>query len=140
MSDWFTPRGYAGLLLTFDDAADDDVCQEEVSRPQRRTTVTEFCEVTAKIGFLGAKGRLGIPIPYVAPFLELGLGLSFGVLRTRTIVVDEETEGVAYHIPAAVGLMIGEHHEFEVALSFLYHPEQRQLGGAFAFGMMFAVR
>jgi len=57
---WVSPRLYGGLLLT---STDSSTCGGAAP-----------CDVGAKIGFLGAKGRLTFPIPYVAPFFELGVG------------------------------------------------------------------
>src|SRR5438128_2647440 len=57
---WFTPRLYAGLLLT----APESNCGAGVVP----------CDVSAKIFFAGAKLRLMAPIPYVGPFIELGFG------------------------------------------------------------------
>jgi hypothetical protein len=120
--EWATPRAYAGLLLT---GANGD-CQ------------LTPCDVSAKIGFLGVKGRLLAPIPYVAPFFELGFGASIGAMSTRAGgIVDIEQSGIMYHVPFALGLALGEHHEFELSLQYLFHPEQRQFGGALAIGFGF---
>jgi hypothetical protein len=120
--EWATPRAYAGLLLT---GANGDC------------PLTP-CDVSAKIGFLGVKGRLLAPIPYVAPFFELGFGASVGSMSTRAGgIVDIERSGVMYHVPFALGLALGEHHEFELSLQYLLHPEQRQFGGALAIGFGF---
>jgi len=125
-SSWVEPRGYAGLLLTF---PDDEAC----------LPTTAECEVTSKIGFLGAKGRFTIPIPYIAPFIELGVGLSLGVLKTKTESTDEYTAGAAVHIPFTLGLALGEHHEYEVEFLYLFHPNERQAGGGIGVGFMIGV-
>jgi hypothetical protein len=120
--EWATPRAYAGLLLT---GANGD-CQ------------LTPCDVSAKIGFLGVKGRLLAPIPYVAPFFELGFGASVGSMSTRAGgIVDIERSGIMYHVPITLGLALGEHHEFELSLQYLTHPEQRQVGAALAIGFGF---
>jgi hypothetical protein len=97
-------------------------------------------QVTSKIGFLGAKGRFTIPIPYIAPFIELGAGLSIGVLRTKTDSTDEHTVGPAVHIPLTLGLALGGHHEFELEFLYLFHPNERQVGGAIGIGFLIGVR
>lgn len=121
----FEPRAYAGLLLT---SPDKNGCFE-----------ADHCEVIAKIGFVGVKGRLIAPIPYIAPFLELGLGVSAGYLRTKLLTVDERTRGVSLHFPVTFGLALGEHHNFELAFLYLYHPSEKQVAGAVALGMTFAL-
>jgi hypothetical protein len=124
---WFSPRAYAGTLITF--SSPDGYCSDQ----------DIGCEVSAKIGFLGAKGRLTIPIPYIAPFLELGVGASIGSMRTRTPTTNEKLAGVTYHIPVAVGLSLGEDHNWDLMFSFLYHPSEKQVGGAIALGLSFQV-
>jgi hypothetical protein len=122
--EWATPRAYAGVLLT----GTSDDCE------------LTPCDVSAKIGFVGVKGRLLAPIPYVAPFFELGVGASLGSMSTRAGgLVDIEQSGVMYHIPFALGLALGEHRDFELSLQYLLHPEQRQFDGAAAIGMGFAL-
>lgn len=122
-SAWFEPRAYAGLLLTFPDEA-----------------ACPGCEVTSKVGFLGGKARVIILIPLIAPFIELGAGLSIGVLRTLTEFTDEYTAGPAVHIPFTLGLALGAHHEFELAFVYLVHPNEQQVGGGIGIGFTFAVR
>jgi hypothetical protein len=124
---WFSPRLYGGVLFTSTDPS---------------TCPTPGCDVSAKIGFLGIKGRLTIPIPYVAPFLELGLGMSVGTLTTRIYDTDVEFTGVTYHIPIAIGLSFGNMHNYivDLALSYLDHPAQSQINGAFALSLAFSLK
>jgi hypothetical protein len=124
---WFSPRAYAGVLLTNTDAGSCD---------------TPGCDVHASIGFLGAKGRLTIPIPYVAPYIEAGLGASVGNLTTRVYDIDVDFTGVTYHVPFAFGLSIGNMHDYFVDLgfSFLFHPAQSQANGALAFSLAFSLK
>lgn len=122
--EWATPRAYAGVLLT----GSNSDCQ------------LTPCDVSARIGFLGVKGRLLAPIPYVAPFIELGVGASLGSMSTRAGgIVDIERSGVMYHVPVTLGLAIGEHRDFELSFQYLFHPEQRQFGGAVAIGFGFPI-
>jgi hypothetical protein len=115
--EWLTPRAYAGAAFM----APRD-CEAGVSP----------CDVSTKIGFLGAKARLLAPFPYVAPFIELGLGGSLGSLSTRVgDTVDHHTNGVTYHVPVTIGLALGERRQFEIALSYLLHPAEEQYTGAF---------
>jgi hypothetical protein len=121
-----SPRLYAGALVTF---ADSNSC-----------VTPSMCDVHANIFFAGGKLRLMAPIPWVGPFFELGFGLSVGYLRTLDgLTVNEESRGVAYHIPFAIGLAIGPDHQYDIAFSYLFHPDQKQYGGAFAFGLGFAL-
>ncbi|HET7788890.1 MAG TPA: hypothetical protein VFL36_23140 [Myxococcales bacterium] len=111
LNDWFTPRAYSGLLLTSPQAD----CGAGVTP----------CDVSAKIVFAGGKFRLMAPIPYVGPFLELGLGSSLGRISTRSgRAVDVTYSGLTYHVPVTLGLALGRRHEFELAFQYLFHPDQ----------------
>jgi hypothetical protein len=124
---WFSPRLYGGVLFTSTDAS---------------TCPTPACDVSAKIGFLGVKGRLTIPIPYVAPFFELGIGMSVGTLTTRVYDTNVDFTGVTYHVPFAIGLSFGNKHDYVVDLAFSYleHPAQSQLNGAIALSLAFGLK
>jgi hypothetical protein len=120
--EWLTPRAYAGAVLTWP-VAD---CGYNP------------CDVSSKIGFVGVKGRLLAPIPYLAPFIELGVGASLGSLSTRVAtLVDVEESGLMYHIPFALGLVLGKSREVELSLAYLFHPAQEQYIGALALGFTF---
>ena len=121
----FSPRLYAGALVTF---------------PDDKSCGGDPCDVESKIVFAGAKARIMAPIPYVGPFFELGLGVSAGYLRTLArLDVDERTSGVAIHIPFAIGLALGRRHQYDLEFSYLFHVAERQTGGAVAFGLGFPV-
>ena len=120
---FFSPRLYGGILLTF---PDEESCGLETA-----------CDVQSKIGFAGGKLRLMAPIPYVGPFIELGLGVAVGYLRTLDVDVDERTSGVAVQIPIALGLALGDKHQFDVMFLFLGHPSEPQGSGALAVGLAF---
>ena len=120
---WFTPRLYAGTVLA------------PVASGSCGTGV-EPCDVSAKIFFFGGKFRLMAPIPYVGPFIELGIGGSVGRITTRSgQQVDATTQGLMYHVPAALGLAFGERHQVDVAVQALFHPEQKATCGGVALGV-----
>jgi hypothetical protein len=119
---WLFPEAYAGVLITSPDSSSCD----GIGSP---------CDVSAKIGFVGGKLRLLAPIPYVAPFVEGGLGVSFGSLTTRTPEADNGTTSFTYNVPVAVGLALGEDHSFELGLSYLLHPAVGQADSAFTLSL-----
>jgi hypothetical protein len=120
-----TPRAYAGVVFA----------------PSGGNCDVSPCDVSAQILFIGVKGRLLAPIPYVAPFLEIGIGGSLGQLTTRVDeIVDRSQSGVNYHIPFGLGLALGEYHQYELSFQYLFHPAARQFCGAFAFGFEFPLR
>jgi hypothetical protein len=125
-SAWFSPRLYSGLVIA-------------PARADCGAGVAP-CDVSAEFAFAGAKARVMAPLPWVAPFLELGLGASAGRFSTRSgQVVDQVTRGIAYHVPFALGVALGERRRFEIALLYLFHPEQKQFSGAMAVGLQFAL-
>jgi hypothetical protein len=121
----FTPRLYAGLLVT---VPQHDSCH----------TATP-CDVESQIGFAGAKLRVMAPIPWFGPYLELGLGLSAGNLRTLDGPIDETSSGLVFHIPVAIGVALGQRNQYDIGFSYLIHPGPKQTDGAIAFGFGFAV-
>jgi len=124
---WISLRPYAGLLLTFPDRSS---CANGVTP----------CDISAKIGFAGGKLRLTIPIPYVSPFAELGVGATVGSISSQDAARDETFAGVTYHIPYALGLSFGDKAKIDVALQFLSHPEQHEFAGALALSYGWRVR
>ena len=129
LSSWFTPRAYAGLILTWPDGQS---CGADVTTPDAP------CDVSSKLGFVGAKARMMAPIPYVAPFIEIGLGGAVGSQSTRNgTAFSKHATGVMFHVPLTLGLALGEAHQYEIALSYLYYPSQKHLDGALGIGIGF---
>ena len=73
---WLAIRPYAGFIFT-------SPSKEEVRY-----------EATSRAFLLGGKARLIAPIPYVAPYFELGIGLSAGAFTTTTPTRTIEKNGV----------------------------------------------
>jgi hypothetical protein len=126
VSDWVSPRAYAGALLTRSD--------------QTGCGAVGGCDVSEQIAFAGGKVRFSAPIPYVAPFVELGLGLSTGTLSTRALGIDEHLSGATYHIPVGLGLSLGDRHQVDVGFFYLFHPAVHAFGGAAAVGLTIPMR
>lgn len=128
-SPWFSPRVYAGMLVT---SADETSCSGRVLP----------CDASAQIGFVGIKGRLTIPIPYVAPFAEAGLGMSIGAMSTQTPGIDKRLSGITYNVPFALGLSFGagQRYFIDLALGYLVHPALSQYDAAFALSLAFPLR
>lgn len=121
---WFSPRAYGGLVLTWP-ARD---CGDGVAP----------CDVSASLVYGGAKARFTLPIPWVAPYFEVGLGLSLGKFSTRSgSAVDLYYLGPTYHVPVTAGVAFGARRQLDVALVYLYHPEQKQFSGGVAVGYQF---
>ncbi|MEN1785167.1 MAG: hypothetical protein AAGF77_08515 [Bacteroidota bacterium] len=126
LSSWAELRPYAGFVSTNADDRDLD-----------GNPTTERAIGTAFL--IGGKARLRIPIPYVAPYIELGLGASLGKFETFTAFTDISRSGVLYHIPFALGLEIGKHRKVDIGFGFYSHPTVEQSLGSFAIGIGFPV-
>jgi hypothetical protein len=119
---WFGLGGAVGMHRVTTDEEDCDI---------------RNCEVSTRIGYLSGRARVTAPIPWIAPFLETGLGLSFGQLVTQTRWSDENIRGVRAHVPIAFGLELGPRHSVELGFYTLVHPGRAQLNMAAAFGLSF---
>lgn len=123
---WFAIRPYVGVLLTSSD-------YQPVNSEQPKY------EVTTNAFLLGGKIRLLAPIPWVAPYAEIGLGMSLGKFRTFTTTTDIEKNGAVFHIPFTLGLALGRQHAFDIEFTYYFHPSIDQFGGAAAVGFSFPV-
>lgn len=105
-SRWVRPSVYSGLHIT--------VPKQDCGGA---------CEVSAQFLFLGWQVRAIVPITYVAPYIETGLGASLGNFAVQSDSgVNEGLTGATYHVPLTLGVMVGERHEFDASLRYLYHP------------------
>ncbi|MBP1225890.1 autotransporter outer membrane beta-barrel domain-containing protein [Flavobacterium sp. 1355] len=120
---WFSIRPYAGVILT---SSDDD----KLKNPQGY-------KVETKAFFLGGKVRLCAPIPWVAPFIEAGIGTSLGSFETYTEVINVKKNGAQFHIPIGLGLAVGRKNNIEIGISFYAHPSAEQSFGGFTAGYSF---
>ncbi|RMB59420.1 autotransporter outer membrane beta-barrel domain-containing protein [Dokdonia sinensis] len=124
VSKWIDLRPYAGFIYTSKDS--DDVEDGEL----------EF-DVTSRAFLLGGKIRLTIPIPYVAPYFELGAGASFGSFTTFTPTIFLEKNGVIPHVPITLGLELGKSRKVDLAFVYYLQDSVEQVAGAAAIGISF---
>lgn len=121
---WFDVRPYAGFILSSSD--------EEATGFDQRVLTADM-----NAFLLGGKVRLKAPIPWVAPFVEIGAGMSVGEFETVTNTTFIKENGLVFHIPFTIGLALGSKHNFEVAFTYFYHNSVDQFAGAAAFGITF---
>lgn len=126
LSKWFDIRPYAGLILTKSNGKD------------LNDNPTPY-KATSKAFLIGGKARITAPIPWVAPYLEGGIGASIGSFETLTPYTDLDKSGLILHIPFSLGLELGPNHNFDIAFTYYFHPEVRQFSGAAAFGISFPI-
>lgn len=126
LSTWFSLRPYAGVIFT--KTRKDDSPQQE---PDYKVTSNAF--------LIGGKARVTAPIPWVAPYVEGGIGTSLGSFETYTAYTDIKKNGLLWHIPFSLGLQLGPKHNFDIGFTYYFHPSAEQFAGAVAFGLSFPV-
>ena len=124
LKSWFGLRPYAGFVYT---------------NTRENSTVDALRGYKANTTALlvGGKIRLAAPIPYVAPYLEVGYGASIGRFETETRRFDIDKTGIVGHIPFTIGLAIGRDHEVEIEFTYFYQDSVEQFTGAVAIGLSF---
>lgn len=120
---WFSVRPYAGAIFTSTD-------EDKIKNPQGY-------KVETNAFFLGTKVRICAPIPWVAPFVETGIGASIGSFETYTNYVNEKKNGVIAHIPIGFGLALGPKNNIEIGVSFHGNLSTQQSFGGFTAGYSF---
>lgn len=84
---------------------------------------------------MGGKARVKAPIPYVAPYIEAGIGASIGSFETSTFFTGIKKSGIIYHIPLSFGLELGKNYGVDLGITYYIQPTVEQYAGAFAFGI-----
>ncbi|RZS91868.1 hypothetical protein [Aquimarina brevivitae] len=123
---WFELRPYLGFISTSSDGED-----------VNGNPTDEKAE--SKAVLLGGKARVRAPIPWVAPYLELGIGTSIGEFETLTFYHDIEKGGIIPHIPFSLGLELGRNHDVDVGVALYYQPTVKQGVAALSFGLTFPI-
>ncbi len=124
---WFSLRPYAGYINT---STDKDGLSGNLAGAKAST----------KAFFVGGKTKLAIPFPWVAPYVELGLGASVGSFETITPLINEKKNGVTLHIPFSFGLALGRNNNIDVGLLYYFYPSLEQFNGAFALGLSYPLK
>lgn len=124
VASWIELRPYAGFVLTNSNGKDinDNPTNESVE---------------TKAFLLGGKARLRAPIPWVAPYIEIGLGTSIGKFETITAFDIINSSGFVYHIPFSIGLELGKNNNVDLGFAYYFQPSVNQFTGAFALGITF---
>lgn len=122
LSSWFGFRPYAAFIMTWPDKDNDNSDFQNYS-------------ITSKAFMMGTKARLVAPIPWVAPYIESGIGFSLGSFESFIPFNRIQKNGFVYHIPFTLGLILGPDHNFDVNFSYYFHPSLKQINGAAAIGL-----
>ncbi len=121
---WVEFRPYAGMIITSSNGRD-----------LNNNPTTEKAETKAFL--LGGKSRVRAPIPWVAPYAEIGIGASIGKFETLTAFDNIDKSGIIYHIPVAFGLELGKNNNVDLGFAYYFQPSVEQFAGAFAVGIAF---
>jgi len=125
LNSWFGFRPYAGVIFASGSSDEEEL---------------KGYGVKSNAFLAGVKVRVAAPIPYVAPFVELGVGASVGSFETFTPLTDVSKNGVLTHIPVAFGLAVGKNHSVDIKFTYYFHPAVEQFSGAFAAGIYFPLQ
>ena len=124
VASWFELRPYAGFISTSSNGKDiNDMPTNE--------------RAESKAILLGGKARVRAPIPWIAPYFEIGIGTSIGKFETFTVIDNIDKGGIIYHIPLSLGLELGKNNNVDLAFSYYFQPSVKQFVGAFAVGITF---
>ena len=121
---WVDIRPYAGFIYTSSNGKDVD-----------NNPTDEKAETKALL--LGGKTRIRAPIPWIAPYAEIGIGTSIGTFKTATVFDDIDKSGIIYHIPFSIGLELGKNNNVDVGFTYYFQPSVEQFVGAIAIGITF---
>lgn len=124
VASWVEFRPYTGFILTNSNGKDlnDNPTDEKAE---------------SKALLLGGKTRVRAPIPWVAPYVEIGIGTSIGTFETQTAFDNIDKSGIIYHIPFTLGLELGKNNNVDLRLAYYFQPSVEQYAGAFAVGITF---
>ena len=124
---WIDIRPYAGLILT------------KTNSDYNDRHGTDFKSSTNAL-LIGAKARVIAPIPWVAPYIEIGIGVSMGSFENLTPVTNIDKRGVFLHIPWTIGLKLGPNRTYDISFSYYEHPAVKQFSAAAAIGFSFPLK
>ncbi|MCF8272763.1 MAG: hypothetical protein K9I95_02930 [Flavobacteriaceae bacterium] len=122
ISKWIDIRPYAGLIFTKSNGKDIN------DNPT-------IYESNSNAFLIGGKTRVSIPIPWVSPYIEIGVGASIGSFKTFTSYTNIDKNGLILHIPFSLGLELGPKHNVGISVVYYFQPSVEQYAGAAAFGL-----
>ena len=127
VASWVEIRPYAAFIWTNSNGKDlnDNATDEKAE---------------SKAFLLGGKARVRAPIPWVAPYVEIGIGTSIGKFVTFTAFDNIDKSGIIYHVPFSFGLELGRNNNVDLGFAYYFQPSVEQYAGAFAVGLTFPLK
>ena len=123
---WIDFRPYAGVILT----KFKEIDPEELEARYRSS---------ANALLIGGKTRITAPVPFVAPYLEIGVGTSIGSFQTVTPYKTIAKSGLFLHIPVSLGLDFGSKSNMDFKFTYYFHNNLEQFVGAAAVGFSYPI-
>ena len=124
IASWLEMRPYAGFISIKSNGKD-----------LRNINTSEKAESNAFL--LGGKVRVRAPLPWVAPYLEIGIGGSIGEFETIATPYKIDKNGIIYQIPISIGLELGRNNNFALGFTYFLQSFVEQHAAAFAIGITF---
>ncbi|GAB2766041.1 hypothetical protein [Salinimicrobium soli] len=125
LANWIDIRPYLGMIIAEHMGEDD---------------IEKGYKSTASAALFGGKTRLTAPIPWVAPYVEIGIGGSIGSFKTYTPLTGKEDNGLLFHIPFTLGVGLGPQHHVNLEFTYYFHNSVQQFAGAAALGLSIPLR
>ncbi|UZO79968.1 hypothetical protein NBT05_13540 [Aquimarina sp. ERC-38] len=125
-SKWFSMRPYLGFVYT---STSKDELEPQFSDSR----------ISTRAVFFGGKIRLCAPIPYIAPYIDLGIGGALGSFKTISPFSQVDKDGFVLHIPFTLGLALGRNHNTSFEFTYYFHLNVNQFSGALALGATFPI-
>ena len=126
VNEWVDLRQYAGYILA-------------EMNGDLSGTYDPGDKATANAVLFGGKARFRIPMDWVAPYAEVGIGGSIGSFETVTANTNIEERGVFAHIPFSLGMELGPRHNWNVEVTSYFHTGVKQFTGAMSIGFTFPI-
>ena len=127
VASWIEIRPYVGFIWTNSNGKD-----------LNNNPTNEKAESKALL--LGSKTRVRAPIPWIAPYVEIGIGTSIGKFETFTAFDDIDKTGIIYHVPFSFGFELGRNNNVDLGFAYYFQPSVEQYAGAFAVGLTFPLK
>lgn len=122
LASWIDLRPYLGMIIA------EKIEDEEKEKGYRSTS---------SAALFGGKTRITAPIPWFAPYVEVGYGASIGSFETFTPYTGLEDSGILFHFPFTLGVGLGPDHLVNLEFTYYFHDRVQQFSGAAAVGLSF---
>lgn len=120
LASWIDVRAYLGMIIA------EDIEDEEIEKGYKST---------ASAALFGGKTRITAPIPWFAPYIEVGYGASLGSFENYTPYTGLEDSGLLFHFPFTLGVGLGPDHRVNLEFTYYFHDKVQQFSGAAAVGL-----